>query len=385
MTTAPAVSVVMSVHNGLPFLGQAVESILGQTYPNLEFVVVDDSSTDATWETLLTFARRDSRLVLLQNESNLGVARSRNKGIQISRGAYIACQDADDISLPERVARQAEFLDANPHIGLVGAWPQFVDDRGDHLNNANYPLLADNEQLQQQLLDSNCFCAGTIMMRRRWLDVVGVYDQALAPSEDYDLWLRLAEVTQLANLPEVLYHYRQHSSSASNTRRYIQMHNKAIALERALTRRYESTPPRDLKMLVARDYLRAATIGFVSDEREGAQASFERAMTFAPDLGHSGNLVEDVLVRYLLKQSVPDPYTLIEAMFAGLFPHTSHLARVKSRILSRLHMREVFEAAHQGQPDRVRQHWWVGIKNDPRWLLNRGVLSISLKHLFGFR
>ena len=113
----PQVSVVMSVFNGEAHLEQAIESVLNQRFRDFEFIILDDGSTDGSLEILKQMAQRDNRIHLVQNHMNLGLIASLNKGIRLSKGKYIARQDADDISLPERLACQVKFLNEKQHIG----------------------------------------------------------------------------------------------------------------------------------------------------------------------------------------------------------------------------------------------------------------------------
>lgn len=385
MSNPPMVSVVMSVFNGRPFLREAVEGILRQTYRDFEFIVIDDASEDGCWEVLESLAADDPRMVVMRNEENLGVARSRNAAIAIARGRFLACQDADDVSLPGRLASQVQFMDANPAVGLLGTLPEFIDESGEVIPTSNYPHLFDNESLQQRLPDANCFCAGSVMIRREVIRAVGDYDQDLAPSEDYDLWLRIAEVTRLANLPEALYRYRRHPKSASSTWRYLQMQNKAIALERAMERRHSGNTPQEGRRLLARDFLRAATIGFFSGEKEKARGSLERARAWAPEMTESGTLVEDVVGRYLLREPIPDAPAVCKAIFSELLPPTRHLNRLQSQIAARLHMQRVFEGSAQSVNGSRREHLWAAVREDPRWLLNRGVWAIGIRELLRIR
>jgi glycosyltransferase involved in cell wall biosynthesis len=385
MNLPPEVSVVMSVFNGRPFLREAVEGILKQTFRDFEFIVVDDASADGSWEILESLAAADPRMVLMRNGENLGVARSRNAAIAVARGRFLACQDADDVSLPGRLASQVRFMDANPDVGLLGTMPEFIDEAGRVIPSSNYPQLFDNGTLQERLPDTNCFCAGSVMLRRELLAAVGDYDQDLAPSEDYDLWLRVAEVTRLANLPQRLYLYRRHSGSASTNWRYLQMQNKAIALERAMERRYAGRTPAEDRRLLARDFLRAAAIGFFSGEGEKARGSLKRATLWAPELADSGTLVEDVVGRYLLREPIPSALAACRSIFAELLPETRHLGRVRSRIAARLHMRRVFDGNGHASDASRRQHLWAAVREDPRWLANRGVWAIGVRELLGIR
>jgi len=376
---SPRVSVVMAVHNGLPFLRQAVESILHQTLGDLEFVIVDDGSQDGTWEALQRWAATDSRIRLLRNQRNLGVAEARNRGIAAASADYLACQDADDESHPRRLELQADFLDAHPEVGLLAAFPELVDERGVPLASDAYPRLVDNDRLQAQLLESNCLCAGSVAFRAGVLRLVGGYDQTLAPSEDYDLWLRMAEVTHIACLPDALYRYRQHDSSASAQQRALQMRNKAVALERALLRRYAGHPPTNLKRSLAKDFVRGAYLAHVAGEGSAAAELLARASEHAPSVFVLGEVVEEVIDHYLKRETVADPFGLAESLFSQLFPPTTHMKRLKARTLGRLHMAEFFEAAEQEHPNISEWHLLAGLRADPRWLLNRGVWAIGLR------
>jgi len=377
----PLVSVVTSAFNALPYLEQAIRSILDQSMGDFEFIVVDDGSTDGTWEVLEDFGSQDRRMLLLRNETNRGYAYSQNRGLAHARGKYVALQDQDDISHGDRLARQVEFLEAHPEVGAVGVWPLFIDERGERIANSSFPLLSDNASLQRQLLDSNCFCGPTLVIRRSLVAEVDGYDPGSRSAEDYDLQLRLADVAEIANLPEPLYSYRQHSKSVSRVRRFEQMRNKAAALERAVQRRYGANHPDNLRLLMARDFLRVAFIGIFVGEREQARDASRKAMAYAPEIARTGTLVEDVIGRYVLRQRYYDPFTLTASIFEELLPKTRHLSRARSRLLSRLHMREVFEGWAEGRGERVDAHWRAGVAADPRWALNRGVWAIGARRL----
>jgi len=382
MTTGtPMVSVVMSVHNGMAYLSEAVESILEQTFRDFEFIVVDDGSTDDSHRLLKRYAAEDARMLVIRQEKNSGVAEARNQAIARARGEFIASQDADDISLPERLEAQVAYLRQHPAVGLLGTWPEFVDAEAKPLEAARYPRISDNAGLQAQLLDTNCFCAGTVMVRRHLLETVGGYDQGLAPSEDYDLWLRLAEVTRLANVPRALYLYRQHPGSASRQSRHLQMRNKARALEHALARRFGQRPPAGLKQTLARDYMRAVFIGYRPLGAAGVAEDLAGALVWSPEIVSSGSLVEDVVEGYLQHEPVDEAIAVAESFFSDVLPGSAHLRRAGRRVLAKLHMRAVFEAQARGAHTPIGPHLWAGIRRDPAWLLNRGVWAIGVRQI----
>ncbi len=124
---ASKISVVMSVYNGQSYLREAVESILNQTFTDFELILIDDGSTDATGEILDEYATRDARIILSRNQNNIGLTRSLNQGISMSRGKYIARMDADDVSRADRLSRQFEFLEKRPEVGVLGSGYQLMD------------------------------------------------------------------------------------------------------------------------------------------------------------------------------------------------------------------------------------------------------------------
>ena len=230
---APKVSVVMSVYNGDKHLREAVESILHQTFRGFEFIIVDDGSTDRTWEILASY--EDPRIALVRNEENIGLTKSLNRGLEMARGEYVARQDADDISLPERLEKQVEFLENNAEVGLLSCCFIEIDDEGRSVSIQRLP--AEDTDLQERLLISNCFCHGAAMFRRECLESVGAYRQEFEFAQDYDLWLRISERYKVANLEEALYEWRVDTDALSMTGRASQYGYHFLAQDLAKERR----------------------------------------------------------------------------------------------------------------------------------------------------
>lgn len=377
----PRVSVVMSVFNGGKYLKDAVQSVLNQSYPKFEFIVVDDASTDSTWEQLEAFAERDHRLRLLHNQENLGVAASLNRAIAHAAGELIGRQDADDISAAGRIEAQVSYLDAHPEVGLVGVSPWFMDDGGKQLPASLRRIPITNEEIQRQLLDWNCIWHGSVLMRRSIFELVGGYIPSLEPSEDYDLWLRFAEHSELANLDEALYKYRIHPSSSSSTRRFLQLAKKAESLEGALARRFHAETPGPLLALLGRDYLRAAFVGYVTGDVDGAQRCLARVTELDGSIFEGGPQVADVFERYIELQSVDTPVGQIRGIFRDLLPSNPHLRSVRRQLLSRAYMSAVFDD-YDSAKGAVLGQVLHGVYYEPRWLLNRGVWSIAVRSAF---
>lgn len=212
----PLVSVLMSVKDGMPFLPEAMDSILGQTLGDLELIVLEDGSKDGSGEMAASYAERDARVRLEKNPGNLGLAASLNRGLRLARGKYIARQDADDVSLPERLARQTAFMEARPQVILSGAAVLLVDEKGRDIADAIGRQPCSDAAIRWKMLITNAFHHSTVMLRPEALAARGLsYNAALPFAQDYDLWSRLLRHGQGANLPEALLRFRQHPGQAS--------------------------------------------------------------------------------------------------------------------------------------------------------------------------
>lgn len=235
MSHQPEVTVAMSVYNARRFVGQAITSILTQTYPHFELIIVDDGSTDGSQKILKRYAAQDERIRLVCRE-NRGIARTRNEITQQARGELIAVMDADDIALPDRLARQVEFLKHHPEVVCVGGAQDWIDEAGRLL--VHYDVAAQNDEIQQLALSGitpiNHPCA---MIRRLALMQVGGYSEMMATVGDLDLFLRLGEVGELANLKETVLQYRLHPKSVSEKLQLQQTEDKRAACQRAWQRR----------------------------------------------------------------------------------------------------------------------------------------------------
>lgn len=233
--TTPTVSVLMPVYNAGRYVAEAVESILGQTFADFEFLIVDDGSTDGSLGILREYAARDSRVRLTSRE-NRGLVTTLNELLAAAKGEYAARMDADDVCLPERFARQVAFLRSNPGVLAVGGAFIITDEAGVELTTIRPPV--DDRELQSLALSGrNPFCHPAVMMRRAAVDAVGGYRQELMLAEDLDLWLRLGERGELAGLPHVLIRYREHGGSICAQNRQRQVDQTRRAADEAADRR----------------------------------------------------------------------------------------------------------------------------------------------------
>lgn len=209
---APAVSVVLPVYNCPHYVGGAIESMLAQTFADFELIVIDDGSQDETPAVLRRYTDPRMRLVM---QANRGLAATLNRGIELARGRYIARQDQDDISLPDRFAKQVAYLEAHPDCALLGTWAEIWREGARTERAHRHP--SDNSTLKFELLFNNPFVHSSVMIRRAALERVGAYstDRNRQPPEDYELWSRIAREYEVANVPEVLHLYREVEGSMS--------------------------------------------------------------------------------------------------------------------------------------------------------------------------
>lgn len=213
MSVDPTVTVLMAVHDGERHLTESIESVFAQTFEDFELLVVDDGSTDATPRILAGYA--DSRLRIVRNEVNLGLTRSLNHGLAESRGLYVARQDADDVSAPDRLERQAAFLAANDDVSLLAS--SYVRIREDGSVIAVRSVPTDPIGIRWRLLFLNAFAHSSVMFRRDAAEDVGGFREQFAFAQDYDLWSRLAFTRAVAALPEALVRYRKAEDSMTAT------------------------------------------------------------------------------------------------------------------------------------------------------------------------
>lgn len=207
----PKVSVVMSVYNGEKYLREAVESILNQTLTDFEFIIINDGSTDNSTNIVQSYS--DKRIVFLQQE-NKGLAKSLNRGIIKGRGEYVARMDADDISHPERLERQIEFLENNPKHVLVGTNAIVIDENGCELFKSDLP--SKDDELREAIRIDNPerfygspFFHSSVMFRKKIAIEEGIYEEKVFHYiEDILLWIKLSKRGYLANLSEYLLTYR---------------------------------------------------------------------------------------------------------------------------------------------------------------------------------
>lgn len=207
----PLVSILMPVYNTAPYFREAMDSMLSQTFTDFELIVLNDCSPDNAEEILDTYD--DPRIVRYKGEKNVGLSNVLNVGIEMARGKYIARMDSDDISLPNRLQVQVDYLEAHPEIDLVSAGMQLFGD-----NEEVWIRDQDFEELKIRALFRSPVLHASSMWRKDSFEKEGLrFRQEMVPAEDYDMWTRaLVKNLKLVNMPEVLYRYRIHGTQATS-------------------------------------------------------------------------------------------------------------------------------------------------------------------------
>ena len=196
----------MPAYNAEKYLREAIDSILAQTFTDFEFIIINDGSIDSTKEIIHSY--EDSRIVYLENERNSGICVTLNKGLHAARGRYIARMDSDDISQPERFAKQVAYMDNHPEIGVLGT---DIEVFGEGVKPYTFKQLHTPEECQAGLLFNSCFAHPSVMIRKCVLrDYKLQYNDDFRGLEDYELWWQIGKHSKLNNLPEALLRYRHH-------------------------------------------------------------------------------------------------------------------------------------------------------------------------------
>lgn len=228
----PRVTVLMSVYNSEQYLAEAIESILQQTFRDFEFLIINDGSRDGSLKILKKYAKQDQRIRLI-SRPNKGLVASLNEGINEVRGHYLARMDSDDISLPHRLKQEAEFLDDNPSVSLVGSNYTVIDESGQQLTTTN--VFTHPADLKVAQVACNQYGHGSIMARLKVLKEMNGYDASVGHVEDYDLWTRMSRVSKIANIEEPLYLYRRNTEGITQKNLELQIQQTYAVRDKAFS------------------------------------------------------------------------------------------------------------------------------------------------------
>ncbi len=238
----PRVSVVTKVLNGERFIQSSVQSILDQTFGDFEFIILDDGSTDDTWAILGNLADQDRRIVLHRNVENMGLPATGNIALKFASAEFLAIQDADDWSYPQRLEKQVRYLEAHPECVAVGSRMLMVNSDDWPIRLWNVPLTHEEIDLYHMNGFGGMLAHPALLARTRSILEIGGYREDYPVSDDYDFLLRLAEVGELHNLTDVLVRYTRHSTNITGSREDLWKFHKMRAVRDAWERRGLGVP-----------------------------------------------------------------------------------------------------------------------------------------------
>lgn len=224
----------MTVYNGAAWLDASIQSVIEQTFKEFEFVIVDDGSTDETVAILAEWRLRDARIRVISQE-NRGHTNALNVAVRQAVGEYLAQQDVDDISEPERFAVSADYLDREGEVAVVAGGGLVIDAKGTPVGRL--PIVNGRRRMRGLLLRENVLYHGSTLARRSIVHQVGAFREAFRYSQDYDLWLRIAERHELENLPDTLFRWRISPEGIYSRHRAAQIEYAALARAFAWERR----------------------------------------------------------------------------------------------------------------------------------------------------
>lgn len=210
----------MPVYNAERYLKQAVDSILDQTFSDFELIAINDGSTDRSGDILEHYQKVDNRVTIVQRE-NRGLVATLNEGIDMAQGEYIARQDSDDISFSTRFEHQVEALDAHPQVVLVTGSFEVFDEQDEYLYREVLP--AHDEDIKRAMYLRNPIGHGSVMFRRASCVQVGLYSDKCGPTEDFELWARLAEVGKFMAIETAAFHWRVNTTGITSTHNNVQI------------------------------------------------------------------------------------------------------------------------------------------------------------------
>ncbi|MBE0411237.1 MAG: glycosyltransferase [Anaerolineales bacterium] len=371
------VSIIIPSFNQASYLGEALQSVLAQTYQQFEAIVVDDGSTDNTPEIARSFT--DARIRYVR-QKNLGLSAARNTGLQHAQGNFLAYLDSDDQFLPRKLEILVAEMTAHPELGLVAGQSIPIDEMGNKIGSIfATPLRAD----PSQLLLGNPLHVGSVLVRRDWQIKAGFFDESLRSYEDWDMWLRLLRLgcpMGWVDNPVSLYRFHRQQM----TRIGSQMTAATFAV---LDKTYsDPTLPEDWRRLRKVAYscahLRAMAQCFHAYDFAQAQHHLCEAVRLDPLLSSDeGHHLASKLASLANSPKNPDPPAFLELIYSNLPSEFNALRNQRKSALANFSVEIGFDAHAQGDRVLARSAMLRAIRHQPTWLANRGVTSVLLRTL----
>jgi glycosyltransferase involved in cell wall biosynthesis len=378
----PRVSVIIPAYNADRYVGQAIQSILDQTFGAFEIIVVDDGSTDRTREVVSTF---DDPRIRYAYQDNRGPAAARNTGIEIAAGAYIAPLDADDLAQPHRLAAQLEYLEADPSLSVVGSGYLWIDEQGNQIpwDNHSWQRWPELNQIRDWLFDCPFVPSATMFRRAAWEDVGG-FDEGLIGPEDWNFWMRLVLTGhRMAWHRDVVCLYRHRRDSVSHDAERM-LANCAKAVRRIME--YPGFPPDLLEagnQGLAIRYVDGTKRLYTSALWEQGKAALGEALALDPNLiAGQPSRIEDELINAALDPLTPQPVDFVKTVFRHLPDNARPLLGRQQYMLTRCHVELFARGLQRRDLAAIWTHLGPVIASLPHWLLQRSMRAFVVRAVY---
>lgn len=369
------ISVIIPAYNQGHYLGEAIQSVLDQTYPDFEVIVVDDGSTDKTAQVACSFS--DPRVRYIHQE-NRGLSAARNTGILRSNGEYLTFLDSDDLFVADKLETLLNAMQRDPELGFVAGQAVLIDENALPLGKVFDTPLPENPA---HLLLWNPLHVCSVLLRRDWQQKVGLFDESLQAYEDWDMWLRLARAgCRMGWVPHPVSLYRFH------TRQMTRDKERMTAATFAVLKKVYSDPDLPQEWLDLKDkaysnaYLRAAIQAYRTGEtQEGADALAEAVRLDPSLLDNDGEMMAKRLLGLSDSPKVKDRLPFLELVYNHLPESLAALKAQRRERLSQAAMDLAFRSYQAEDYSRARHFMLRAVQYRPAWLANRGVVSVLLK------
>jgi GT2 family glycosyltransferase len=377
----PSVSVFIASYNHAKYIGEALDSVLGQSYQDLEIVVVDDGSTDGSHHLLLDYQRRYPETIRYswhEERTNLGVTRTSNAAIAQSRGRYLAWLGSDDLWVPDKLAKQVDFIERHPGTGMVCSHAVVIDENGDR-----FPGLMGKDVSRDALrhmLVGNAVCASTVLISRGCLNAVGWFNESLDYS-DWELFIRIAARSPIGFISEPLACYRVHGRNMSLDADPDTKLKRNLAVLESVWSTLPDTPDGLRAEAMAAVQFTAMLDCFAAGRAEGAQRHFDSARCALNGAlpVKADELIETVSAYAALsyRASAEDQVRFVRAVFACVAP------ALEAQAVAHFHIARAFTCHLRHDLGGTRHHLLRALRHNPRWLRNGGVRSVGADAFLG--
>ncbi|GAP10770.1 glycosyltransferase [Bellilinea caldifistulae] len=373
--TTPLVTIIIPAYNQGYYLGEAIQSCLNQTYPNIEIIVVDDGSTDNTQEVAHSYNNPKIKYLYKQNG---GLSSARNAGIRAASGEYLSFLDSDDMFLPPKIELLMDKFKANPELGFVAGHALLIDQRGKVIPKKFETFLPSPIQ---NLILGNPFHVGSVMIKKEWQEKIGYFDETLRSYEDWDYWLRLAiEGCNMEVVPVAVSKYRFHTGQMTRNGEQMTTANLAV-LEKTFTNPNLSQEWQKMKpKAYAHAHLRAAAHGFLSSDFRFAHEHIRMALKLDPTLSEEGYLrLRNIFSGWTDLPKTEDPVSFLERIYKNLPEELSDLKKESRQIIGMAALNQAFIYYHNHNYSKARKSAWKALFTLPTLYKNFGAFTVLVK------